>query len=160
MIDPERMLRQPALQRPSAELDERIAALASHSRVTSGSTPQRRFSGAVILACSAIALCIGFLVGRTTATLVSDARPGPPTARLGAGYAAAEVGGAARAVEVRGAVPPHQLPAEPPRITFPEVRPLAAFSDTSTTSASAGPPPHFWVVPDSLPIDLATFEYH
>jgi hypothetical protein len=55
--------------------------------------------------------------------------------------------------------PAHQLPAEPPRITFPEVRPLAAFSETSAASASVQPP-HFWVAPDSLPIDLATFEYH
>jgi hypothetical protein len=160
MIDPERILRQPALQRPSAELDERIAALAAHSRVTSGSTPQRRFSGAVILACSAIALCIGFLVGRTTVAPSNDGipqqtvRPTGPVHTVGRGDAAAD------SIEVRRAIPARHLPAEPPRITFPEVRPLAAFSDTSTASASAGPPPHFWVAPDSLPIDLATFEYH
>jgi hypothetical protein len=148
MIDPEQLLRQPALQRPSSDLDERIAALASRAALVSGQSNRRQFPGSVVLACAAMAMCIGFLAGRTSVAPVSDAGPVSPAPPTGSEYAAGEVDAPAR-----------PLPAEPPRITFPEARPLPALSETST-AASAQPPPHFWVAPDSLPIDLATFEYH
>ena len=160
MIDPEQLLHQPALQRPSADLDERIAALASRAAITSRNSHQRRFSAVVILACSAIAMCIGFLAGRFTKTTVSDVKPVPPSPPVGSEYTATEVDARARSVEVHGTTPVHQLPGEPPRIAFPESRPLAALSDASTGSTSPQAPPHFWVAPDSLPIDLATFEYY
>jgi hypothetical protein len=146
MIDPEQLLREPALQRPSSDLDERIAALASRTALVSGQPSRRRFSGTVVLACAAMAMCIGFLAGRTSVTPVGDAGPVSPAPHSSSEYAAGEVDGVAR-----------PLPSEPPRIRLPEARPLPALTETSTASQ---PPPHFWVAPDSLPIDLATFEYH
>jgi len=160
MIDPEQLLRQPPLQRPSAKLDERIAALAADSRVSGRSSGRRGVTAAAIVACFAMGLCVGFLAGRSTVTPVSDVTPVPPAPPIGTEYIATDVNAATRSVEVHSPTPAHPLPAEPPRITFSEYRPLAALSAASSAVPSAEAPPPFWVSPDHLPVDLATFEYH